>query len=224
MRARQRQQPDLGRCVRTGLPAGVIGRRVHPRLRSGIVPFPPPGVRRARPTVPRRGLGAACSPAPCLTNGGSSAVSLRRARRAQRAILAEHTADDLVEITGDDLREYHPDFARLADHEPFAMPGATAPVSGCLVARALDYACRRRCRRSTAAIPPWVGGRRPPHLVRVLPPGSFPRQQHDLPRRGQSASMPRGPGLGRQLRVRCRPRTRDAVSPDTRHQHRAALR
>ncbi|WP_022873885.1 zeta toxin family protein [Nesterenkonia alba] len=30
--------------------------------------------------------------------------------RAQHAILAEHAADDLVEITGDDLREYHPDF------------------------------------------------------------------------------------------------------------------
>lgn len=64
--------------------------------------------------------------------------------RAQRAILVEHTADDLVEITGDDLREYHPDYARLADHEPFAMPGATAPVSGGLVARALDYAYRHR--------------------------------------------------------------------------------
>lgn len=60
--------------------------------------------------------------------------------RAQRTILDEHADDDLVEITGDDLRMFHPDYAQLADHEPFAMPGKTAPVSGGLVARALDHA------------------------------------------------------------------------------------
>lgn len=64
--------------------------------------------------------------------------------RAQRAILSEHAADDLVEITGDDLREYHPDYSRLADHAPFEMPGSTAPVSGGLVARALDHALQHR--------------------------------------------------------------------------------
>lgn len=64
--------------------------------------------------------------------------------RAQRAILNEHAADDLVEITGDDLREFHPDYARLAEQAPFEMPAATAPVSGGLVARALDHAYRQR--------------------------------------------------------------------------------
>lgn len=64
--------------------------------------------------------------------------------RAQQAILREHAADDLVEITGDDLREYHPDYARLADHAPFEMPGATAPVSGGLVRLALDHALAHR--------------------------------------------------------------------------------
>lgn len=64
--------------------------------------------------------------------------------RAQHALLSEREADDLVEITGDDLREYHPDYARLADHAPFEMPGATAPVSGGLVARALDHALLHR--------------------------------------------------------------------------------
>ena len=64
--------------------------------------------------------------------------------RAQHAILAQHVADDLVEITGDDLREYHPDFRRLATRAPFEMPAATAPVSGGLVKLALDHALERR--------------------------------------------------------------------------------
>ena len=64
--------------------------------------------------------------------------------RAQRVILREHAADDLVEITGDDLREYHPDYARLADHAPLEMPAATAPVSGGLVSLALDHALAHR--------------------------------------------------------------------------------
>lgn len=64
--------------------------------------------------------------------------------RAQRVVLREHVADDLVEITGDDLREYHPDYAHLADHAPLEMPAATAPVSGGLVSLALDHALAHR--------------------------------------------------------------------------------
>lgn len=64
--------------------------------------------------------------------------------RAQHAILAEHAADDLVEITGDDLREYHPEFRRLSLRAPFEMPAATAPVSGGLVKLALDHALSHR--------------------------------------------------------------------------------
>ncbi|CAG7600800.1 zeta toxin family protein [Leucobacter soli] len=60
--------------------------------------------------------------------------------RAQHAILTEHGADDLVEITGDDLREFHPEYDLLADEAPFEMPAQTAPVSGGLVRLALDYA------------------------------------------------------------------------------------
>ena len=60
--------------------------------------------------------------------------------RVQQTILGEHADDDLVAITGDDLREYHPDYPRLADHAPFEMPGVTAPVSGGLVKLSLDHA------------------------------------------------------------------------------------
>ena len=61
---------------------------------------------------------------------------------AQDAILAEDPA--LVPITGDDLREYHPDYARLMVEEPLAMPERTAPVSGGLVRLALEHALVHR--------------------------------------------------------------------------------
>lgn len=64
--------------------------------------------------------------------------------QAQNAILDEHITDDLVEVTGDDLREYHPDYLRLARDEPLRMPSATAPISGGLVSRALDHALEHR--------------------------------------------------------------------------------
>ncbi|MFB9774852.1 zeta toxin family protein [Brevibacterium otitidis] len=61
---------------------------------------------------------------------------------AQDAILAEDPT--LVPITGDDLREYHPDYARLMVEEPLAMPEKTAPVSGGLVRLALEHALAHR--------------------------------------------------------------------------------
>lgn len=64
--------------------------------------------------------------------------------QAQRTILAEHPDDDLVEVTGDDLRRYHSDYDRLAREQPFLMPNATAPVSGGLVRHAIEHAHERR--------------------------------------------------------------------------------
>lgn len=64
--------------------------------------------------------------------------------QAQRAILAEHPDDDLVEVTGDDLRVFHPDYRRLARDAPFLMPNVTAPVSGGLVRLAVEHAHARR--------------------------------------------------------------------------------
>lgn len=57
---------------------------------------------------------------------------------AQDVILAENSA--LVPITGDDLREYHPDYARLMVEEPLAIPERAAPVSGGPVRLGLDHA------------------------------------------------------------------------------------
>ena len=64
--------------------------------------------------------------------------------QAQRTILAERPDDDLVEVTGDDLRVFHPDYRRLARDAPFLMPDVTAPVSGGLVRLAVDHAHAHR--------------------------------------------------------------------------------
>lgn len=58
--------------------------------------------------------------------------------RAQAAILAEHP--ELVSITGDDLRAYHPGYRDLALDDPLGMPAATAPTSSGLIRLALDHA------------------------------------------------------------------------------------
>ncbi|MFC6355173.1 zeta toxin family protein [Luethyella okanaganae] len=58
--------------------------------------------------------------------------------RAQAAILAEHP--ELVSITGDDLRAYHPGYRELAVDDPLGMPAATAPTSSGLIRLALDHA------------------------------------------------------------------------------------
>lgn len=62
--------------------------------------------------------------------------------RAQESILAERP--ELVSITGDDLRRYHPDYERLVTDGPLGMPSATAPVSSGLIRLALDHALARR--------------------------------------------------------------------------------
>ncbi|MDR0594851.1 MAG: zeta toxin family protein, partial [Bifidobacteriaceae bacterium] len=64
--------------------------------------------------------------------------------RAQQAVAQAHGEVGLARITGDDLREYHPGYARLALEDPLGMPAATAPVSGGLVALALAHALERR--------------------------------------------------------------------------------
>ncbi|MCL6423574.1 zeta toxin family protein [Brachybacterium sp. JHP9] len=64
--------------------------------------------------------------------------------QAQRTILAEHPDDDLVEVTGDDLRVFHPDYRNLSRDAPFLMPNTTAPVSGGLVRLAVEHAHAHR--------------------------------------------------------------------------------
>ncbi|MDR2565894.1 MAG: zeta toxin family protein [Bifidobacteriaceae bacterium] len=63
---------------------------------------------------------------------------------AQEAVLAANRLAQLVPVTGDDYREYHPDHPWLAEHAPLEMPAATAPVSGGIIRLALDHALAGR--------------------------------------------------------------------------------
>jgi predicted kinase len=63
---------------------------------------------------------------------------------AQDAVMAANRDAGLVPVTGDDLRQFHPDYLALARNNPLAMPAATAAVSGGLVRLALDHAVKHR--------------------------------------------------------------------------------
>ena len=49
-----------------------------------------------------------------------------------------------VIISGDDFRQYHPDYRRLVDEDPTRMPAVTAELSGPMVRRSLDHAKEQR--------------------------------------------------------------------------------
>lgn len=74
-----------------------------------------------------------------LSVGAQPGAGKTRAIEAVRA--AFYPDHDLAAVVGDDLRKYHPDYARLVrDPDPLAMPAATADLSGWLVGQALDWA------------------------------------------------------------------------------------
>jgi UDP-N-acetylglucosamine kinase len=64
--------------------------------------------------------------------------------RAQHAITATHPSGQFVDVTGDDLRKYHPDYLRLVTEDPLGMPAATAAISSGLIRLALNYALTHR--------------------------------------------------------------------------------
>lgn len=46
----------------------------------------------------------------------------------------------LLPVNGDDLRQYHPDYDRLCDEEPLAMPERTAKASAVWIRMTMEYA------------------------------------------------------------------------------------
>lgn len=100
-------------------------------------------LRRAFDTEVRDDIFAGHAPAavtPVLVLlGGQPAAGKTR---AQDAILAE--LPELVPVTGDDLRQYDPEYLRLVAEDPLGMPQATAPVSAGLIRLALDHAVQDR--------------------------------------------------------------------------------
>lgn len=65
--------------------------------------------------------------------------------KAISRIEAQHPG--IVEVIGDDLRNFHPDYDRFMQEAPLAMPAATAQASGRWVGMAIEYLRERR--RST---------------------------------------------------------------------------
>ena len=62
--------------------------------------------------------------------------------RTIQAVLRAHP--DMVEVSGDDLRVYHPDYARMLDEDPIRMPEQTSHASGTWVHMSLDYLRKHR--------------------------------------------------------------------------------
>ena len=96
--------------------------------------------RRARERALRHlFLSDQSGPQVLLSVGAQPGAGKTRAIEAVRA--AFYPNHDLAQVIGDDLRKYHPDYARLVrDPDPLAMPAATADLSGWLVGQALDWA------------------------------------------------------------------------------------
>jgi len=128
--------PDLrtASCIRVSDRAAEVGgdqwlRRVFDiAAREAIFSCPPPDPSSA----------AAAAPLLVLLGGPPASGKTR----AQGAIVARHP--ELVPITGDALRRYHPAYDRLVTTDPLRMPAATTPVSGGLVRLALDHALQHR--------------------------------------------------------------------------------
>ena len=65
--------------------------------------------------------------------------------RAVRMILGMGLHDGpLLPVNGDDLRQYHPDYDRLCDEDPLAMPGRTAGASAAWMRMTMEYAAGNR--------------------------------------------------------------------------------
>ncbi|MFE9246679.1 zeta toxin family protein [Nocardiopsis sp. NPDC006938] len=58
--------------------------------------------------------------------------------QAQADIAREHP--QIVTLTGDELRQFHPHYDALMEHDPLAMPDATAQASGAWVGMSIDHA------------------------------------------------------------------------------------
>ncbi|GAA3730936.1 hypothetical protein HDA32_005605 [Spinactinospora alkalitolerans] len=58
--------------------------------------------------------------------------------RAQQAVVRAYPG--IVSLSGDDLRQFHPDYDDLMEQDPLAMPNATAQASGAWVAMSIDHA------------------------------------------------------------------------------------
>ena len=59
--------------------------------------------------------------------------------RAQRELVCGYSGG-LLSIVGDDFRQFHPDYERLCEEDPLAMPDVTAKAAGYWTGKAVRYA------------------------------------------------------------------------------------
>lgn len=83
--------------------------------------------------------GAGAWPPVLVYSGGQPGAGKSRAN--ERAAKARPS---LVPVIGDDLRQFHPDYARLMREDPLSMPSATAQASGQWIGMAADYLREQR--------------------------------------------------------------------------------
>lgn len=112
--------------------------------------FPPSWLERAFDHAAREEIFDGHAPVPyepvLVLLGGQPAAGKTH---AQNSVIFQHPEDDLVPITGDDLRRFHPKYNQLVMDAPLEMPGETAPVSGGLIKYALQNARTHRDGTST---------------------------------------------------------------------------
>ncbi|MGW9114782.1 zeta toxin family protein [Microbacterium sp. NPDC055683] len=84
------------------------------------------------------GHGRSWPPALVYTGGQPGAGKSRANERAAQA------RPSLVPVIGDDLRQFHPDYARLMRENPLAMPDVTAQASGRWIGMSAEYLRERR--------------------------------------------------------------------------------
>lgn len=68
--------------------------------------------------------------------GGQPAAGKTRAQRE----LVRGYSGGLLSIVGDDFRQFRPDYERLCEEDPLAMPDVTAPAAGYWTGKAVGYA------------------------------------------------------------------------------------
>jgi hypothetical protein len=64
--------------------------------------------------------------------------------QAMAAVNQRHTQGQLVPLTGDDLRPFHPQHQEILDNEPWLFPDATGQASGAWVRMSIEYAREHR--------------------------------------------------------------------------------
>lgn len=74
------------------------------------------------------------SPLVVVYTGGQPGAGKSRANER-----ATQERPSLVPVIGDDLRQFHPDYARLMREDPLSMPAATAQASGRWIGMSADY-------------------------------------------------------------------------------------